>query len=237
MAALSRRVPAPWHAWLGGAVFVGSLGYFLYAYFVRMGRPAPVEASRVTAVLADVGLFSAFALHHSLLARSGAKRWLTARLDPRLERSLYVWISSVLFIAVCWLWQPLPGEVYRQAGPATVPHWMAVAGGVWLTLRSAGVIEPLELAGIRQAAGDLRPPAFKIHGPYHVVRHPIYLGWLLMVFGVPHMTWTRLLFATISSAYLVVAIRFEERSLLETFGEAYRAYQETVRWRMVPGIW
>ena len=74
-------------------------------------------------------------------------------------------------------------------------------------------------------------------GPYRWVRHPIYLGWLLLVFGVPHMTATRLAFAAISSAYLVVAIPFEERSLVETFGDEYRRYQQAVRWRLVPGVW
>ena len=99
------------------------------------------------------------------------------------------------------------------------------------------MLDPLELAGIRQAAGDTRAVAFKIVGPYHVVRHPIYLGWLLIVFGVPEMTWTRFEFAVVSSAYLVIAIPFEERSLVDTYGETYRAYQRDVRWRLVPGVW
>ena len=111
------------------------------------------------------------------------------------------------------------------------------AAGVWLTLRSAGVIDPLELAGIRQVLGTVRPPTFKVFGPYHLVRHPIYLGWALMTFGTPRMTGTRLSFAVISTAYLMLAIPFEERSLVEGFGDEYRAYQRTVRWRMIPGMY
>lgn len=226
-------------AWLGGVAFVGSLTYFLYAYYVRMGQPAARSEALPTpqAVLVNVGLFGVFALHHSLLARSGAKRWLVSRVDPRLERSLYVWVASVLFVLVCGGWQPLAGSVYRQTGLLAVAHWMVVLAGIGLTLGSAGVLEPLELAGIRQAQGDWRPAAFQARGPYRLVRHPIYLGWVLMVFGVPDMSATRLLFATVSSAYLVVAIPFEERSLLSAFGAQYREYQQAVRWRLVPGVW
>ena len=93
------------------------------------------------------------------------------------------------------------------------------AWGVWLTLRSAGVIDPLELAGIRQVLGRVRPPAFRVFGPYRLVRHPIYFGWALMTFGTPLMTGTRLSFAVISTAYLMLAIPFEERALIEVFGE------------------
>ena len=108
---------------------------------------------------------------------------------------------------------------------------------MWLTLRSAGVIDPLELAGIRQVLGPMRPPSFKVFGPYHRVQHPIYLAWALMTFGTPLMTGARLSFAVISTAYLMIAIPFEERSLIEVFGDEYRAYQARVRWRMLPGLY
>ena len=83
----------------------------------------------------------------------------------------------------------------------------------------------------------MRDVAFKVAGPFGLVRHPIYLGWILIVFGAPLMTMSRLLFAVISSAYLVLAIPWEEASLVEAFGERYRAYQRQVRWRLVPGVW
>jgi protein-S-isoprenylcysteine O-methyltransferase Ste14 len=219
-------------------MFVVSLAYFAYAYFVRMGRPVETAwLPPVAAVTTNGLLFTVFAVHHSVLARSGAKRWLGTHVDPRLERTLYVWVASVLFAAVCWAWVDIPGVVYARAGPAAGVHWAAVAAGAWLTLHAARSIEPLELAGIRQAAGNLTPASFKVQGPYRLVRHPIYLGWILLVFGVPVMTSTRLAFAVISSAYLVVAIPFEERSLVETFGDDYRRYQHDVRWRLLPGVW
>ena len=74
-------------------------------------------------------------------------------------------------------------------------------------------------------------------GPYRWLRHPIYFGWVLFVFGAPAMTNGRLLFAGLSTLYLVVAIPLEERGLRAEFGQAYVDYQRTVRWRLVPGIW
>lgn len=227
---------APLLCWLGGGIFVASLAFFVWSYFVRFGYAQP-GGTLLDPLLFDLALFSAFAAHHSVLARSGAKRWLTRWVPARLERSLYVWVASVLFIGVCALWDEVPGVAYLHTGLWAVPHWLAVGLGAWLTVRSTSVIDPLELAGIRQAAGGTALPRFRVVGPYHMVRHPIYLGWLLLVFGVPDMTATRLAFAVISSAYLIVAIPFEERSLLASFGDDYRRYQQAVRWRLVPGVW
>lgn len=224
--------------WLGGVLFVASLGAFVVTYGITLGMPAAATAgSPWAAVLADVALFSVFALHHSVMARTGAKAWLTRRVPRELERSVYVWIASLLFLAVCLLWQPVPGSLWR-ADERTI--WlcraMQLLGG-WLTLRSAGMLDALELAGIRQVIGRPRPVRFWAEGPFGLVRHPIYLGWLLIVFGTPEMTMGRLVFAVTSSAYLVLAIPWEERSLVESFGETYRAYQRQVRWRLIPGVW
>jgi protein-S-isoprenylcysteine O-methyltransferase Ste14 len=112
--------------------------------------------------------------------------------------------------------------------------------GLWLIARSVARISALELAGIKPA------PINKISkvgnvlqtgGPYRWVRHPLYLGWLLVLFGVAHMTADRLAFASISTAYLLLAIPWEERSLLRVFGEPYARYQRVVRWRVVPYVY
>ena len=231
-----REAAAHTMAWLGGVAFVLSLACFVYSYFIRFSDPVPTGQGS-GALMADFALFTAFALHHSVLARSGAKRWIASITGPRAERSMYVWVASVLFIAVCVLWQPIPGDFYQHRGILAGLHWAVVAAGAWLTLRAAGVIDPLELAGIRQIRCDLEPPRFRVVGPYRYLRHPIYLGWVLVVFGVPEMNGTRLAFAAISTAYLVIAIPFEERSLIEVFGDQYGAYQRAVRWRIVPGVW
>jgi protein-S-isoprenylcysteine O-methyltransferase Ste14 len=227
-------------AWLGGALFVVSLAYFGWSYVVRFNRsiaPATEVSELAVPLLVNLVLFTGFALHHSVMARTGAKRRLTRHVPAMLERSSYVWVGSVLFILTCALWQEVPGVIYRAGQPWRALCWVAQAAGAWLTLRSAAVLDGFELAGIRQAQGRSIEPVFRLVGPYHWVRHPIYLGWVLLTFGTPDMTATKLSFAAISTAYLAIAVPFEERSLVEAFGDEYRRYQSRVRWRMLPGIY
>lgn len=222
--------------WIGALLFVVSLGSFAFVYGYQLRLPAPSTTPVWPAVLVNVGLFTAFALHHSIMARTGAKAWLTRHVPAELERSVYVWVASVMFLAVCWWWQPLPGLAWRIDGPL---RWVAYAiplAGLILTERSARIIGIWELAGVRQAR-QAAPVEFKVTGPFGLVRHPIYFGWVLLVFGMPDMTYSRLLFAVVSTAYLVAAIPWEEASLVEAFGEQYRAYQRQVRSRLLPGIW
>ncbi len=224
--------------WLGALLFVVSLLSFLVVYELRLTVPAAPDAgSAMPAVLFNVGLFTIFALHHSVMARSGAKAWITRIVPQDLERSLYVWIASLLFLVVCWLWKPLPGVVWTADGPPLSWALRLVQGaGVWLTVRAAGMIGVFELAGVRQA-NHQRPVEFKATGPFGLVRHPIYLGWILLVFASTPMTMSKLLFAVVSSAYLLAAIPWEEASLVEAFGEKYRAYQRQVKSRILPGLW
>jgi protein-S-isoprenylcysteine O-methyltransferase Ste14 len=224
-------------AWTGGLVFVAALAVYAWFFAVRLDRPTAPGVPLAVAAPWNVLIFGAFAAHHSLLARTRAKAWITRHVPVALERSLYVWTASLLLVAVCLLWAHVPGVVYAVPWPWAPLGYAAQIAGVWLTLRGAAVIAPLELAGIRQVYGDLRPAAFRVVGPFRWVRHPIYCGWVLIVFGAPHMTVDRLSWAVISSAYLVIAIPFEERSLVDAFGEDYRAYQARVRWRLVPGLW
>jgi hypothetical protein len=224
-------------AWFGGAVFVLSLGALAYLYLVRLAEPAALDEPLLLPTLANIALFTIFALHHSVMARTGAKQWLTARIQPAFERSVYVWIASVLAIFVAVGWTRVPGVLYELPGGLA---WIGYAGqlaGVVLTWLGAAVLDPLELAGIRQVQGRVKPFRFRDDGPFGLVRHPIYLGWLLMVFGAPVMTVDRFVFATISSLYLILAIPWEERSLVEALGDRYRVYQQQVRWRLVPFVW
>jgi len=224
--------------WLGGALFVASLASFVFVYAIVLGRPAPVNAASTgLAIGLNVVLFSIFALHHSAMARSGAKTWLAGVIDPRLERSLYVWIASLLFLGVVWMWIPVPGIAWELTGIWEWAGRAAQLAGLWFIARAAGLLDPLELAGIRQWQGRVRPVVFRASGPFGLVRHPIYLGWILMVFGSPLMTMSRLVMAVVSSAYLIVAIPWEERSLIEAFGDRYREYQRSVRSRLVPYVW
>lgn len=226
-------------AWLGGGLFVASLAYTIYFYIVMLGRTdVAADTDPQSAIAINAALFSVFALHHSILARAGAKRWITSWVPPQLERSLYVWIASLLLIAVCVFWQPVPGMLYAVGDPWRWGFYALQVAGYALTARTAAILDGLELAGIRQVQRRQRPPSdFRADGPFGIVRHPIYLGWILLVFGAPTMTINRLVFAVVSSLYLILAIPWEERSLVAASGDRYRAYQQKVRWRLVPGIW
>jgi protein-S-isoprenylcysteine O-methyltransferase Ste14 len=225
------------YAWTGAALFAASLGYFLFSYVVTFGESAAGRpAWRDIAI--DVALFSAFALHHSAFARAPLRRWVGRAVSSQLERSTYVWVASLMLIGVCALWRPIGGVAWTVSGPGVWLMWAAMLGGVWLTLRSAAIIDVWDLAGVRTDAARSPESAteFRTDGPYGWVRHPIYSGWFLIVFSVTPMTMTRLVFGVVSCAYLLVAIPLEERSLRATSG-GYRQYMQQVRWKLVPGIY
>ncbi|MBY0495294.1 MAG: isoprenylcysteine carboxylmethyltransferase family protein [Cyanobacteria bacterium] len=221
--------------WVGALLFVLSLLSFAVVYGWRLRVPAPPADDAMRDAFGNVILFTIFALHHSLMARTGAKVWITRIVSPGLERSVYVWIASILFLAVCWMWQPLPGIIWQVRGPG-VMLYVVQAFGIALTLAAARIVGVWELAGVTQPDHS-KPIEFRKDGPFAIVRHPIYLGWVLMVFATPTMTSSRMLFAVVSTAYLIAAIPFEERSLLEVFPDKYRVYQQQMRWRLIPGIW
>ena len=228
----------------GAAAFAASLGYFAYVYGIRLdaaGEPlTPLGVARGLAI--NVGLFGFFALHHSLLARSGARHWFASHLPDGLERATYVWTASLLFALTCAWWQPLSGALYRADGLPRSFGFTAQAAGVILLVRAAAVLDLRELAGIRQvtpppAGIRERSPELRIRGPYRFLRHPLYAGLLLVLVGAPDMTYGRLSLALLSAAYIVIAIPWEERDMAARFGSGYERYRANVRWRLVPGIY
>ena len=221
--------------WLGGALFVGALACCAWWYLFVLSRPIePVDRSRWGALAVDVVLVGVFALHHSVLAREGVKARVARVIPAPLIRSVYVWTASLLLIMVCALWAPIGGELYRAAGWRAAGHAIVQLYGLWLIAQSVRGIDALELAGIR--AESQRGP-LQVRGPYALVRHPLYLGWVLAVFGAAHLTGDRLAFAAITTLYLMIAIPWEERSLVRSFGDDYRRYARDVPWRMIPFIY
>jgi len=202
--------------------------------FVSLGTP-PADGPLFQGLLINTALFGIFALHHSVLAREPVKARVARLVSAPLERPTYVWVASLLFIAACVAWQPITGLVYRISPPwAWAIGCLQLVGGV-LTLDAARRIDVRVLAGLRPEPaqdGDL-----VARGTYRLVRHPIYLGWVLLVWAASDMTTGRLVFASISTAYLVIAVPFEERSLRRRFGPSYDVYRQTVRWRIVPGLY
>jgi protein-S-isoprenylcysteine O-methyltransferase Ste14 len=228
----------------GGLVFVGSLVYFVVSYAWRFEGDASAPGPLGPAA-ANIALFSLFALHHSAFARSGAKTWVQQRLPPVLERSLYVWVASLLFVLTCALWLPVSGLAWRATGPLRPALWTIQLGAAVFTVWSARRLGLLRLAGVthvleshtRAGPATSGPTELDESGPYGIVRHPIYLGWLLMVWAAPTMNGTRLVFAIVSTAYLALAVPFEERDLRASFGAAYERYSRRVKWRMIPFLY
>jgi len=175
-----------------------------------------------------------FALHHSLFARDVVKQRMAHAIAETLLRSVYVWFASVLLILVCAAWQPIGGDLYHHAGALAALHGLLQLSGALIIVQTVRLIDPLDLAGIRRHA---RAESLQIVGPYRWVRHPIYSGWLLLTFGAAHMTGDRLFFAGISTFYLLLAMPFEERSLVTSFGQEYEAYRGQVRYRLVPYVY
>ena len=140
-------------AWAGAVLFVASLSYFLFTYAVTFGEIVTGTVS-ARAIACDVALFSVFALHHSLFARERVRALVARAVSPRLERSVYVWVASLMLIAVCALWQPIPGAAWQVDGPIGWLFPVAQLAGVWLTVRSAAVIDIWELSG--RATGGRR---------------------------------------------------------------------------------
>ena len=197
-----------------------------------MGRQMPHAGWQPVAV--DAALITIFALHHSLFARERVKEWLARRVPAAPLRSTYVWVASLLLMLVCQLWRRIGGELYAVTGFMAFALAAVQLAGLGITARAVAWIDPLELAGIRPAA---QAQGLQVSGPYLWVRHPLYLGWLLMVFGAAHMTGDRLAFAAITTSYLIVAIPWEERSLRRSFGAEYARYMRHVKWRMIPFIY
>ena len=217
--------------WLGGGAFVASLAFGMYSYVVTWSNEGTLRPSSIAV---NVALFTLFAAHHSIFAQPRIKAWVTRVVPAHLVRSVYVWIASVLFIIVCAAWLPVGAELYRVTGAAAAALAAVQLAGVACVAASARIIDPLELAGIRQR---VRNETLQIKGPYRWVRHPIYLGWIVAVFAAAHMTGDRLLFAIVSSAYLLIAMPWEERTLQREFPLEYAAYCRRVKWRVVPYVY
>jgi protein-S-isoprenylcysteine O-methyltransferase Ste14 len=238
--AASRSSAARAFQFAGALLFFASLTYFLTRYIVDFGRRAE-GVPTVSAVVWNAAMFTVFALHHSLFARRPVRAWIARHAPPPLERSVYVWIASVLFAAVCAFWKPIPGVVWDLEGGWKGVLFGIQTFGVALTLISAAALDIRELAGLSavpsRASDGVDAHVFKTTGPYGWVRHPIYAAWFLMVLPVSPMTLTRFVVAVVRCAYLMIAIPWEERTLLRTSGGAYRAYMKQVRWRLLPGLY
>ena len=216
---------------LGLVVFMASLALLGWWWARVAGRSLPAGGWRAATV--DVALFSAFALHHSLFARLAPKEAMARLVPSDLARTVYVCVASLLLGATCLLWQPVGGLVYRATGAAAAALGALQLLGVVVGVLAVRRISIRELAGLSEPSADER---LQQGGPYRLVRHPLYLAWVLVVFGTAQMTGDRLLFAVVSSTYLVLAMPLEEAALARQFGVKYVEYRRAVRWRLIPYV-
>lgn len=190
--------------------------------------------SAAAAVLVDVLLVALFGAQHSLMARIGFKAWLKRALPPAAERSVYVLCSSLVLILLFWQWRPLPAVLWQaEAGWAKALGWGGYALGFGTVLLATFLLDHFELFGLKQVWAQLRgrearPPQFATPFFYRMVRHPIYLGFLLAFWSAATMTAGHLLFALLMSGYILVAVRFEERDLVQFHGQLYEHYRARV---------
>jgi len=184
-----------------------------------------------TALAIDVALLGLFGLQHSIMARLGFKRWWT-RIVPRpIERSTFVLLASLLLLLLFWQWRPITTGIWRVESPVARAALTGISLGGWaLVLYATFVIDHFDLFGLRQVYLYLRErpythPPFVVRSVYRLVRHPLMLGFLIAFWLTPDMTGGHLLFAAVTTAYILVAIQIEERDLMAILGNDYRAYR------------
>lgn len=204
---------------------------FVGNWLVPKGIDDGPRAGLGEALLINLALLSLFAVQHSVMARPTFKQWW-ARYVPRpMERSTFVLLTSLILGLLYWQWRPMPSSIWHVDAPWLRSLLSGVSLGGWLlVLYSTIVIDHFDLFGMRQVYLHLRGreyvhPPFSERSVYKVVRHPLMLGFLIAFWFTPDMTAGHLLFAGVTTAYIIVAIQLEERNLLAFLGEPYRSYR------------
>ena len=211
-------------------------GTFLYAiWFVwTMDRPGQAGVPLGTALLINAALLGLFAVQHSVMARQWFKRAWTKMIPRHVERSTYVLAASLALLILIRFWQPLPQVIWEVGSPIFVQILKVLFWCGWLLLLiSTFLIDHFDLFGLKQVWKHFGnqayvPPAFRTPGPYRLVRHPIYLGFLIAFWSAPRMTLGHLFFSVMTTAYILLAIQFEERDLIRFHGEEYKLYRSGV---------
>ena len=214
------------------ATFLYAIG-FLGNFSVSKSIDSGAAGSTTTAIIINLILLTLFAVPHSIMARPGFKKAWTKIIPEPMERSTYVLQSSLLLILLFWLWRPMTGVIWDVTGqPVAYIFWALFAAGWILVLLSSFLIDHFDLFGLRQVwlywqGKEHESKPFTTPSLYKYMRHPLYLGWFLAFWATPSMTTGHLLFAIVTTAYILVAIRLEERDLVEHFGDDYVEYQKT----------
>jgi protein-S-isoprenylcysteine O-methyltransferase Ste14 len=231
----------------GLTCYVIFLGTFLYAiafvggFFVPRQLDGPLETSVPAAVAIDCVLLTIFAVQHSVMARKWFKERWTQIIPWAVERSTYVLCASGALLLLFWQWRPIGMEIWSIENPmARAVLWTLFAAGWGTVLVVTFLINHFDLFGLRQVWLPLigKPYtriSFRTPAPYRFVRHPLYFGFLLAFWMTPTMTAAHLMFALATTAYIVIAIQFEEKDLVAEHGKSYENYRRTVP-MLIPGV-
>jgi len=233
-------------AMIGLAVYAVFFATFLYLIGFVGGAVVPktlddgVAGPVGTALAIDLGFLALFAMQHTIMARTAFKRWWTRIVGVALERTIFVATTCAILIGMVVCWRPLPGTVWLVEGIGTLAIHAVFWLGWGIVLLSTFLIDHFELFGVKQvlAHASGRPierPRFQERSLYRYTRHPLMLGFLLAFWATPHMTWGHLLFAGVTTAYILVALVIEENALVALHGEAYEDYRRRVP-KLIPRL-
>lgn len=188
---------------------------------------------QTAAILINAILLSAFAIQHTIMARQGFKTWVSKIIPEAAERSTFVLVTNILLVVMFWQWRAMPEVVWSTGGILASVLWGLFGVGWAIVLLSTFMIDHFDLFGMRQVTLHLQGreytrPHYVERLLYHVVRHPIMLGFIIAFWAAPEMSQGRLLFAVMTTGYVLVGLHIEERDLISMHGDSYRAYQRRV---------
>lgn len=224
------------------------LGIFLYAvgFLGNFGVPNTIDGQPQVSVWQALAintlLLGLFAVQHSVMARQGFKRWWTRYVPRPIERSTYVLFTNIALALLFYFWQPMGGAIWHVQDPMGQGLLYGVFAAGWgLVLMATLLINHFDLFGMRQVWLYLRnqeytPLPFKTPALYRHMRHPLYVGWLLVFWATPTMTVAHLVFAVTTTLYILVAIQWEEKDLVAFHGKAYQEYRRHVP-MLIPRFW
>ncbi len=214
---------------------ISQAAIIIWALFLINVGPFQIDTGSsvapATAWSINIVLILLFGVQHSLMARDSFKEKITRVVPHHLERSTFVGLSGLTLLAMAILWQPLPDMVYQLHGPASIAAWIFYGIGWVLVAVSTMLIDNRALHGLKQSfSGDATDSTNQLITPslYKLVRHPMMLGFLIVIWATPDMTTGRLLLATSMTFYLFIGMHYEEKALVSFFGASYEDYQEKV---------
>lgn len=223
------------------AVFLYGLG-FIGGFLTPTSLDGVPTTSLGHALTVDLSLLAAFAVQHSGMARPAFKRWWKQFVPAAAERSTYVLMSSLALVALYVFWEPIGGVVWSASSNLARNIVIGVYLFGWLLLLyTTFLIDHFDLFGLKQVWRRLsnktyRDPVFRTPSLYKLVRHPLYIGWLTIFWAAPVMTAAHLLFALATTAYILIAIQFEEADLVSAFGNTYVDYRARTP-MLIPRLW